>query len=58
MRVTPSNCRWDTCRYNLIAPPELSQECVGCEGNRSARAFQRALDQARKAEGKKEAKCP
>ena len=54
-KLMPNNCRFKQCHYNFIAPPELSQECVGCEGNRSGRAFQRALDQARKTEGKEKA---
>lgn len=34
MKTTPSNCRFENCHYNFIAPGENSQECIGCEGNK------------------------
>jgi hypothetical protein len=34
--TTPSNCKLSECKYNYIAPPENSQECVACEGNKEA----------------------
>ena|SRR3990170_2741190 len=30
---TPTNCKFPTCHYNQLPPPENSQECVACEGN-------------------------
>lgn len=30
MKQTPSNCSLLQCNYNLINPPENSQECIGC----------------------------
>ena len=33
----PSNCKLKTCKYNRIPPGENSQECIGCEGNKSIR---------------------
>ncbi len=30
MKLTPSNCKLDTCPYNHICPPENSQECFAC----------------------------
>jgi hypothetical protein len=29
-KTTPSNCYRQNCPYNLLAPPENSQECIGC----------------------------
>jgi hypothetical protein len=31
---TPSNCRLKNCKWNYLPPPEDSQECIGCEGNK------------------------
>lgn len=33
-KVTPSNCKLHRCKYNQIPPPENSQECFACEGNK------------------------
>jgi hypothetical protein len=31
MKITPSNCKLDSCPFNLIPPPENSQECYACK---------------------------
>ena len=36
-KKTPSNCRLLKCKYNYVAPPENSQECIGCEGNKKSK---------------------
>ena len=33
-KETPFNCRLKRCKYNYVPPPEESQECIGCEGNK------------------------
>lgn len=33
-KTTSSNCKLMTCKYNRIPPPENSQECFACEGNK------------------------
>ncbi|MBA7527390.1 hypothetical protein ES705_19566 [subsurface metagenome] len=36
-KTTPINCKLCHCSWNRLPPPENSQECVGCEGNRDPR---------------------
>jgi PRTRC genetic system protein C len=33
-KETPSNCKLLKCKYNTLSPPENSQECISCEGNK------------------------
>lgn len=33
-KTTPSNCKLAKCKYNSLPPPENSQECLACEGNK------------------------
>ncbi len=33
-KTTPTNCKYDACRWNFIPPGENSQECVACDGNK------------------------
>lgn len=33
-KTTPTNCKLPTCPWNPIPPPENSQECISCDGNK------------------------
>jgi hypothetical protein len=49
-KKTPSQCRYDVCKWNSVAPEEDSQECVACDGLKHPRTF---LKQRHQDAGKK-----